>query len=252
MDLGTFKAACFLFATVAGPAVAAGDAIAGVVVDGTRVVFRSDKREVSVSLRNVGDTPSLVQAWIDGGDAKVRPGDTSVPFVLSPPLFRLDPAKGQTLRLIYTEHPLAADREVVFWLNVLDIPPRSGASADGSNRLEMAFRHRLKLFLRPASLRGDTVAAAVAVTWSIARREGRELLVANNPSPFYVSITDAAVSAGAETVGAQTEMLPPFASRQFSLVKADVRLSSPMIVKYSFINDFGAVVHGEAPVGFAP
>src|SRR4051795_2741969 len=72
-------------------------AAAGVVVNGTRVVYPADKREVTISLHNTGATPSLVQAWIDAGDANSKPGESKVPFVLTPPLFRLDPTKVQTL-----------------------------------------------------------------------------------------------------------------------------------------------------------
>src|ERR1700748_3521526 len=77
-------------------------ATAGVVVDGTRVVYPAAKREVTLNIRNPGDTPSLVQAWLDAGDPHAKPGDSKVPFVLTPPLFRLDPTKVQSLRLVYT------------------------------------------------------------------------------------------------------------------------------------------------------
>src|SRR5258706_14303772 len=68
-------------------------AAAGVVVDGTRVVYPAAKREVTINIRNPGDAPSLVQAWLDAGDPHSKPGGSTVPFVLTPPLFRLDPTK---------------------------------------------------------------------------------------------------------------------------------------------------------------
>jgi len=108
---------------------AAPRATAGVVVDGTRVVYPAAKREVTININNPGSVPSLVQAWLDAGDPRAKPGDSKVPFVLTPPLFRLDPTKVQSLRLVYTHDPLPADRESVFWLNVLDIPPRAAANA---------------------------------------------------------------------------------------------------------------------------
>src|ERR1700741_2137258 len=45
-------------------------ALAGVVVHGTRVIYPGDRKEVTVELRNEGDAPSLVQAWMDSGEAK--------------------------------------------------------------------------------------------------------------------------------------------------------------------------------------
>lgn len=219
---------------------------ASVVVDGTRVVYISTKREVSVSMHNAGDQPSLVQIWIDAGDPAVRPGDTQVPFALTPPLFRLDPAKAQTLRLIYTQEPLPSDRETVFWLNVLDIPPRASGISDSSNRLEMAFRHRLKLFFRPAKLRGDADAAAALVSWTVARCDSGFVLEARNPTPFYVSFAQADLSAGGETLTGEPGMLAPFATQQFKLSKSAVLPTGRITVKYGFVNDFGAIVSGEA------
>src|SRR5580698_3626086 len=113
----------------AAPYAAAGD-----VVDGTRVVYPAAKREVTINIRNPGDTPSLVQAWLDAGDPHAKPGESRVPFVMTPPLFRLDPTKGQSLRLVYTHDALPEDRESLFWLNVLDIPPRAPVNQDLPNQ----------------------------------------------------------------------------------------------------------------------
>ncbi|MGE8635641.1 MAG: fimbria/pilus periplasmic chaperone, partial [Achromobacter piechaudii] len=41
---------------------------------------------------NAGQRPILVQSWLDAGDADADPARVSVPFLLTPPVFRLDPA----------------------------------------------------------------------------------------------------------------------------------------------------------------
>ncbi len=114
------------------------------------MVYPAAKREVTIHIRNPSDTPSLVQAWLDAGDPHAKPGESKVPFVMTPPLFRLDPTKGQSLRLVYTHDPLPEDRESLFWLNVLDIPPRAATNPDLPNQLDLAFKHRMKVFFRPA------------------------------------------------------------------------------------------------------
>src|SRR5215831_16325781 len=73
---------------------------AAIIVDGTRVVYPAAKREVTINIHNSSETPSLVQAWLDSGDPRSKPGEAKVPFVLTPPLFRLDPTKVQSLRLV--------------------------------------------------------------------------------------------------------------------------------------------------------
>ena len=98
-------------------------AAASVIINGTRVVYPGNEREVTVKLDNHGTSPALVQAWLDDGDPKVTPENSDAPFVLTPPISRIEPHKGQTLRLMYTGKPLPQDRESVFWLNVLEVPP---------------------------------------------------------------------------------------------------------------------------------
>ncbi len=41
---------------------------ANVVVNGTRVIYPANNKDVIVQLLNNGADPSLVQAWIDDGD----------------------------------------------------------------------------------------------------------------------------------------------------------------------------------------
>jgi chaperone protein EcpD len=242
---------------------------ATVVVDGTRVIYPANRREVSVNLHNVGEAPSLVEVWIDNGKDKTavkdapRPGDpppADAPIVVTPPLFRLDPAQGQTLRLIYTQSPLPADRETVLWLNVLDIPPRAKPNPDAPNQLEMAFRHRLKIFFRPSGLHGDPADAAKAVVWTIAADNGsdggRLSLIAHNPTPFHISFISADVTAGPVHDQAHADMVAPGASARFALTQDALRSvakgGGQVAVHYSFINDFGAVVTGDAVAGSAP
>jgi P pilus assembly chaperone PapD len=66
-----------------------------------------------------------VQSWIDTGDPTALPEKINVQFVIMPPITRIDAGKGQMLRLIYTGGTLADDRESIFWLNILAIPPKN-------------------------------------------------------------------------------------------------------------------------------
>jgi len=48
-------------------------AYASIVITGTRVVYPSDAKEVSVKLSNKGKSPVLIQSWIDDGNTKSKP-----------------------------------------------------------------------------------------------------------------------------------------------------------------------------------
>jgi P pilus assembly chaperone PapD len=94
---------------------------AGIQLNGTRVVYPANEREVSLGLVNDGTEARLVQSWVDSGDVRERPEDSKAPFIITPPMTRVDPGKGQTLRIIFSGTTMPQDRESVFWLNILEI-----------------------------------------------------------------------------------------------------------------------------------
>jgi chaperone protein EcpD len=232
---------------------AALQATAGVVVNGTRVVYPADKREVTVSMRNTGENPSLVQAWLDAGDPHSKPGESKVPFVLTPPLFRLDPTKVQSLRLVYTHDSLPVDRESLFWLNVLDVPPRAAVNTELPNQLELAFRHRMKVFFRPAGLTSSAADAPGRLTWKALFSAGKLIgIQASNPTAYHVSLTQISARIAGHTTVAKVDMVDPFASRTFELPEPVIVPSGPVAIEYWFINDYGGNVSATASAAFVP
>ncbi|MDR2227367.1 MAG: fimbria/pilus periplasmic chaperone, partial [Providencia sp.] len=183
---------------------------ASVVISGTRVIYPEKEREVTVKLSNEGRSPVLVQSWLDRGDVDSKPENINVPFLLTPPINRINPEKSQTLRISYSGGDLPSDRESVYWLNVLEIPQTKSDAAQ--NRLQVAFRSRIKFFYRPEGLKGNATEAAKGLSWSA--RNGH--LLVNNQSPFYVSLVSITASyAGKKTV-IDGEMIAPFSSKEFA------------------------------------
>lgn len=221
-------------------------AAAAIVITGTRVIYPGKARQVAVRLTNAEDQPVLVQAWIDDGDTTVPVDKIDVPFVLTPPVFRVEPRKGQTVRVKFAGKPLAADRETVYWLNVLEIPPKP-VDAESRNMLQLAFATRIKLFYRPAALLDDPTAVRKTLTWKPVRSAaGKQVLRVENPSAYYLSLDHVAVRVAGEDVRFRPEMVPPFGSVELAPEGADVAIPGGAAVSYSLINDFGAIVNDSA------
>ncbi|RQR29029.1 molecular chaperone [Burkholderia sp. Bp9143] len=242
MNWRSTMGAAMLAASLSG----AGIAEASVVIGGTRVVYPEKEREVTVKLTNEGTRPSLVQAWIDDGNVNALPDESKVPFTLTPPLFRLDPKKGQSLRLIYTNEPLAQDKETLYWLNVLDVPPQAADDPDTPNLLQLAFRSRIKLFFRPTSLEGVADESAAKVTWNFAPKAGGGYaLEAKNPTPYHVTFTRMTVKSGGTTWKNETGgMVKPGGTEQFNVGNVASQPAGPIEVDYTFLDDYGAGIDG--------
>ncbi|MWL86410.1 MULTISPECIES: molecular chaperone [unclassified Cupriavidus] len=215
---------------------------ASVVLTGTRVIYPAAEREVTVRLSNEGKAPALVQAWIDDGDPNASPDESKSPFLITPPLFRLDPQKGQSLRIIHLQQPLPADRESIFFLNVLEVPPMGSSNADTpQNSLQLAFRSRVKLFFRPTDLKGDADSAPAKVTWRFIRNaEGKHVLAATNPTPYHITFTRVEATHGASTMrDDKGGMAGPGETIEFTGDGAPAFEGQPDHVKFITINDFG-------------
>lgn len=212
---------------------------ASVVISGTRVVYAEPAQEVTVKMTNAGGKPALVQAWIDDGDENATPATAKAPFTLTPPVFRLEPQKGQSLRVFRSSTVPAADRESVYWLNVLDVPPKVKDS-EAENRLQFAFRSRIKFFYRPAGL-PYAVEEAPAKLVLTSPSAGASTLTLHNPTPYHITyVRLVQPNPGQERVLSDTtNMVAPGSSTPIDVTAAaDLTVGSQVQLEY--IDDFGA------------
>jgi len=222
---------------------------AAIVITGTRVIYPADSREVNVRLSNVDDRPVLVQAWLDEGNPAASPDEVQVPFVLLPSVFRVEPRRGQSLRIMFTGAELPKDRESVYWLNVLEIPPKP-QHAEDRNMIQLAFRTRIKLFYRPTGLYDDPTAARSKLKWNIVSNDnGERVLRVENPSPYYLSIGSIALEAAGKSVVLKPDMAPPFGHVDLMPEKGPLEVRLPATASYAVLNDFGTEVKDSAQVG---
>ena len=221
---------------------------AGVAISGTRVVYPAGDSEVTVALHNENDAPVLVQAWLDNGHDRLEPPERiQVPFVLTPPLLRIEAQGRQSLRLRHTGGSLPQDRESLFWLNVLEIPSKP-ANAEEVNTLRVLLRTRIKVFFRPAQLPGQAKDAPQQVRWTMTRDNGKHALKADNPTPYHVNLGKVSLSAGSRVLESNAGYVAPFASALFPLPEATTPINDAAVVDYVSIDDAGAEHSGKTPL----
>ena len=212
--------------------------LAGIVLNSTRVIYPSSDKEVTVKVLNKGERPVLIQSWIDDGSIDKNPSDIKVPFVLTPPINRVDPEKGQTLRIRYVGSEfLPKDRESLFWLNVLEIPAKAG-KVGSKNKIQVAFRTRVKILYRPDNLTLDINDASNALSWE--RVENG--IIINNTTPYYFSISKVFTNNENEFISG--EMIPPKSAHLFKINKDKLKTKNNYL-KIEYINDYGALIQRE-------
>jgi chaperone protein EcpD len=211
-------------------------AYAGITINGTRVVYPADQREVSLSMVNDGKEARLIQAWIDSGDASERAETSKAPFVITPPMSRVDPGKGQTLRIMFTgAGNLAQDRETVFWLNVLEIPPKPKAGTDAAdNFMQLAVRSRLKVFYRPKGLQGSVDEAPDQLHWRLVSSGNVEC---TNDTPYNISFSDVSFKGVPEQESVSKGGMCPAKGKGTFPISGTPDAGGKLVV--TVINDFG-------------
>lgn len=225
---------------------------AGVIIYGTRVIFPAEQQEVVVRLENKGERPALVQTWLDTGDVRSTPATAQTPFTLSPPIFRIEPNQQQALRLRYSGDPSPTDRESLYWLNVLEVPPVT-AGAEQNNQIELAFRTRLRVFLRPKELPYPVASAPSKLQWKLVAQGQGYALQATNPTPYHISLTTVdLLSEGKRFSKAPNKepndglLMPAGDVKLFALPQLRDRPSGTPKVEFTTVSDYGARVRHSA------
>ncbi|WP_223271309.1 molecular chaperone [Buttiauxella sp. B2] len=198
------------------------NACATLVVGGTRLLYDGSKKEGSISVRNPDNTPYLVQTTLDNLDGSTK----KPPFVITPPLYRLDGNKENIMRVIMTD-ALPQDKESMYWMHVKGIP----SSPSDKNTLQIAVETTIKLIYRPASMKGTDV-----------EKEGSKLsfhaagntLQVTNKAPCFINFNEITVD-GKKL--AAVSYVAPGSTASFAL-PAGVTGGA---VQYTIISDVGAV-----------
>jgi chaperone protein EcpD len=217
---------------------------AALSINGTRVVLTSDQRSAALIVSNPSQQTYAVQTWVNTESDDTT---TVVPFIASPPLFRLDPGKEQQVQINRLPNDLPTDRESLFFFNVQEIPQ---ADSTETNVLNIALRTRIKVFHRPAQLKENPSLRLKDLQWSIRQVDGQAYLAVANPSPFHVSFLRIEVSGkGQRQVFNSPAMAYPLSSQSYLL--KGIKPAADLQVSFSVVDDYGARI-SPAPMAIQP
>ncbi|ECG8591373.1 molecular chaperone [Salmonella enterica subsp. salamae] len=196
----------------------------GIVLQRTRVIYDASRKEAALPLSNQADkAPYLIQSWVE--DTQGKRGA----FIVTPPLFRLNAGEDSSLRIMNSSASLPQDKESLFYLNVRAIPALEKNQPENTNTLTLVVKSRIKLFYRPAHLKGEGYDAYKTIEFT----RNNNTLNVYNPSAYYVVF--AGLSLGNTDLTNKIEYIAPGETKHLSLPA-----TTGNEVKWAAINDYGA------------
>ncbi|WP_369309753.1 molecular chaperone [Providencia rettgeri] len=211
-----------------------------IIVNGTRFIYSENDKEITVQLNNTANRPAVAQIWLDEGDPKALPETIKTPFQIMPPISKLSAGGGQTIRIkLIDKAQLPTDKETLYWLNLLDIPPITKAEKNAEqNMLQLAIRSRFKFMYRPNKLGSRELAPE-----KLQILGGRGSLQIKNPTPFFITVTT--VNTQSSTLNLEGFMLSP---NETKTIKIRGTVSVGEYLTINNINDYGAEVPAKIKV----
>ena len=201
----------------------------GIVLERTRVIYDAAKKEAALPVANRSEKlPYLLQSWVDNAQGTARG-----PFIITPPLFRLNAGSDSSLRIIKSSGNIASNKESLFFINVRAIPAKS-QSADENNTLTLVFKTRIKLFYRPENLVGKPYDAYKSLEY---KYEANDLDI-YNPSAYYVVF--AGLALGNTDLTNKIEYIAPGEHQRLAVPAA-----AGKTVQWAAINDYGGTTKTE-------
>jgi len=206
-----------------------GAARADLSFDGKNRFIMTGQR-MAATLVNEGKTVALAEVSLNWGEPESGQSPP-LPLAVSKPLLQISPGKRAVVEVFYQGKGLPTDRESYLLLSVLDVPP----AAKTPHSMSVALRHRFKLLYRP-TLESTLDEAMAGLSWAV-QKETAGSLIADNPSPYYLTLSDIeAIGTNGQPCGQPIEhlMLSPFSTQP-----VDIPTCQPASLRYQIISDAG-------------
>lgn len=207
----------------------------GVELGKSKIIYHQNGRGEVLTISNPRDYPVLVQTSVFDSFKK-----KSNDFIVTPPLFRLDPKETNSLQIIHSNGSFPGNKESLNWICVKGIPPKGGELWDDKIGIErknkvnvrmlVAVDNCIKLIYRPETVQGDPVDLGGNLKWHVV---GRKLIV-DNPTPFVMSITNLKMNGVAMSGG----YVNPMSSTSFDLPNT---ISSHGKLTWAIVGDLGNI-----------
>ncbi|NIF23456.1 fimbrial biogenesis chaperone [Candidatus Pantoea multigeneris] len=185
-----------------------------------RVIYpENEKGGVTLTTYNKTDRAWLLQSFIRPVGEEGLPdfdgaSNAKMPFIVTPPLERLDAQSELTLRIRRNEVSLPDDRESVFFIAMKAIPAQQENQGTGESKVVLAVVNNMKVFYRPIGLKKRAIEY---LDHELRFRKEDHQLIAVNPTPYWITFSH--LQAGKQALNKEQLrlMVPPEGERIYTL-----------------------------------
>ncbi|MCR6275213.1 fimbrial biogenesis chaperone, partial [Escherichia coli] len=173
----------------------------GITLDVSRVIFDAKNNSQSFTMKN---TSSQMVLLIRATANNYYSNDSKdVPFFITPPLNRIEPNSDIQFRInkLDSVEKLPKDRESLFAINVLAIPPKKEKAG-----VQMALNTKIKLIFRPSEI-SDSLTIEHLQDKLILSKDKNGIRI-ENPTPYFITISN--FKFNNLNSNRQPEMIKPF------------------------------------------
>ncbi|EFC5376488.1 fimbria/pilus periplasmic chaperone [Escherichia coli] len=203
--------------------------IYGVRIGSTRVIINND-RGSSLLVKNEKEYPIILQAQVFKDDK-----ETKGPFIITPPLLKLDSGIQTRLRIIPLSHSLHNDRESLYWICIKSLPPESISNKKNQSiayvNINVMTNSCIKLLERPSSINVSPRDIINDIDFKI--NQGK--LNIENKSPLFVNIQTLMLNNNELKIN--DRYIKPFAN-----IQINEKIKQGDEVNLTIIDDIGSLI----------
>ena len=205
------------------------------------MVYQTYFNEETTNIKSVDDSSVLLQIWIDNGNMSEDISIAKTPFLITELMVNLSSGDSHQIRiLVVDETSLPNDKEFVFWLNILELNEKLREKIN--DRVNVAFRTRIKLFYRPISISESTTEELnEKLTFKLI--DNKKRIKIENSTPLYRTFLYASNKNKDKNIINGDDMVAPFSYIEWN-INESFEIGDK--INYILINDSGLETKGES------
>ncbi|EDT8754109.1 TPA: fimbria/pilus periplasmic chaperone [Salmonella enterica] len=208
----------------------------GFRIGATRVIYNQGSPSASFWIKNEQEYPIIVQTQVLKDDR-----ESKAPFIVTPPILRVDSNIQTRLRVIPIAPLQNKDSEELFWICVKGVPPKEEVSKKKSNieeksqlNINIITNSCIKLISRPERIELSIKEASKKLVF---KKQGDSLVI-ENKTPVYINISKAMINGKKITI-------PNGYIRPYSKEIVDIKYRSGDKILLVVLDDYGAEIINE-------